>query len=223
MSARFPDVPAFPGVPEVFRNASNPPTGGLTDTIGGIRLGDGAEPLTGDADIVVTAQTAWGIYTSDGELALAVDSVFRIEPSREFRISDYPVEGGGFQSYNKVATPGETRLTVTKGGAASVRQAFLNTLDALIESTGMVTVLTPDESFTDRNLVRYDYTRTAESGATLLAIELLLIEVRQTATAEFTQSKQPSGEDVRNNGPVQPLQPGQGIIPPVPDDFWKPV
>ena len=213
MSARFPDVPAFPGVPQVFRGPNNPVTGGLSDTIGGVRMGDGAQPLTSDADIVVTAQTKWGIYTPDGELALAVDSVFRLEPSREFRISDYPVEDGGFQSYNKVATPGETRITVTKGGPPAQRQAFLNALDALIESTDLVTVLTPDESFLDRNLVRYDYVRSAESGATLLILELMLIEVRQTAVAEYTKSKKPSGADTVNGGPVQPETPTAGQTP----------
>lgn len=202
MSARFPNVPAFPGVPQVFRNASNPPTGGLSSAAGGIR--DGAPPLVGDQDIVVTAQTAWGIYTPDGELALATDSIFRLEPMREFRISDYPVEEGGFQTYNKVAMPGETRVTVTKGGKASVRQAFLNALDALIESTDLVTILTPDESFLDRNLVRYDYVRDADSGATLLVLDLLFIEVRQTAQTEYTTTKKPSGADRTQDGPVQP-------------------
>lgn len=213
MSARFPNVPAYPGVPQVFRNASNPPTGGLTDAIGGIR--DGAPALTqdgGDA-IVVTAQTAWGIYTPDGEKALAVDSVYRIEPSREFRISDYPIEDGGFQSYNKVAMPGETRVTVTKGGTAAVRQAFLNTLDALVESTDIVTVLTPDESFLDRNLVRYDYSRSAESGAALLIVELMLIEVRQSAESQYTKSKEPSGTDAVSDGPVRSVDPTAAQTP----------
>ncbi len=209
MSARFPNVPNLPGVPPVFRDLSNSLTG--QDIFGA------EEQLTQDGDIVVLGSNrTWGVYKDSGEKALDVDSVIAVEPSQEYRISDYPVEAGGFQSYNKVTVPGETRLTVTKGGSASVRQAFLNTLSELAKSIEVVSVLTPDENYLDRNLTRFDYRRTADSGSALLIVDLLLIEVRQTAESEYTNSKLPSGADVVNDGPVRPVTPNASQTPAVP-------
>lgn len=199
----FPDVPDQPGVPPVFRDVSNP--------------GDGIDlsKLTHDAPGVAAGSRAvWGIYDQNGQIALACDNVFRLDPSREFRISDYPVEQGGFQSYNKVATPAETRVIVTKGGSDVDRQAFLAALDVMIASTDLFDIVTPDSSFLDRNITRYDYSRDAERGATLLSVELVTVEVRQSATATFTDSKQPSGDKASNNGPVQPAVPTKTQMPP---------
>lgn len=208
MSARYPNVPNLPGVPPVFRDLSNSLTG--QDIFA-------ADELTQDGEIIVqSTNTAWGIYTQTGEKALDIDSMLAVDPSQEYRISDYPVEAGGFQSYNKVTMPGETRLTVTKGGNASVRQAFLNSLAELARSIETVSVLTPDENYLDRNLVRFDYRRTADSGATLLIVDLMLVEVRQTAESEYMNSKFPSGADVVNDGPVRPETPNAAQTPMVP-------
>jgi len=189
----YPNVPMLPGVPPVFRGPDN------------LGTSSPLQPLTRDAPAVAAgARAAWGIYKPGGDLALKIDSVLALEPGREFRISDYPVEQGAFQSYNKVATPAETRITVTKGGTDTDRQGFLDTLDTLIESTDLFNIVTPDASFLDRNIVRYDYRRTNDHGATLLTVEIQTIEVRQSVQATFSDSKQPSGAKPANAGPVQP-------------------
>lgn len=203
----FPDVPIVPGVPSVFRDpAINP----------------GSQPavalLTTDSPGVSTAPGAkWGIFKPGGDIALKCDSVLVLEPSREFRVSDYPVEKGGFASYNKVATPAESRVTVTKGGTDSDRQGFLDTLDQLIESTDLFNVVTPDSSFLDRNFIRYDYKRTSQNGMTLITVEIVMLEIRQTAAVAFADSKQPSGAPTTNAGPVQATPTtGKDLPPPAP-------
>lgn len=202
---RFPNVPDTPGVPPVFRNDTNPITPPTTPA------------ATQDSPNVQQAgRPAWAIVKSGGAVALTVDSIAAIEPTRDFRISDYPLEDGGFQSYNKVATPAETRVTVTKGGSDDDRQGFFSALDTLIESTDLVNVVTPDSSFLDRNLVRYGYPRHADRGKTLITVELVFEEVRQTAKSAFTDSKAPEGNDPVNDGPVQPQRPTGVQTPPGP-------
>lgn len=193
----YPDVPALPGVPPVFRGPGNP-------------AGETSRPpsaLIRDSAAATSSASAWGLYKTDGTIALKVDSVFTLEPSREFRISDYPVERGGFASYNKVATPRELRVSVTKGGSNADRNAFLTALDGLVSSLDLLNVVTPDTAFTDVNLVHYDYHRASDNGATLLRVDLQLIEVRQSAKTKFSDSKAPSGADLKNDGPVQTAVP----------------
>lgn len=201
---RYPDVPDAPGVPPVYRNDTNPITPPTGSTI-----------LPSDsASAQSSARPQWAIVKAGGASAIQVDSIVAMEPSRDFRISDYPVENGGFQSYDKVATPAETRVTVTKGGGDSDRQGFFDQLDALIETTDLVNIVTPDSSYLDRNLVRYSYDRRADRGLGLLTVELIFQEVRQTAKSAFTDSKQPSGNDPVNDGPVQPTTPTGTQTPP---------
>jgi hypothetical protein len=101
-------------------------------------------------------------------------------------------------------TPSEIRVTMTKGGNDGDRQTFLETLETLIRSLDLFSVITPDSVFLDRNLTRYDYKRTSANGATLLTVELVTLEIRQTAQSTFSDSKKPSGADPVNGGPVQP-------------------
>ncbi len=201
MSVLYPDVPLFSGVPAVLRRAE-------------VNLDPSAppEPLQDDR-LSQGGLVSWGIFKADGTIALEPDSIFMIEPMAEYRISDYPVERGGFQSFNKVALPGETRVTVTKGGAVAERSAFLTALDALMKSLDAYSVVTPDGTFLDRNPVRYNYSRSSENGAALLKVEIQFQEIRQTAVAAFSNSKEPSGADAVNNGPVRPVTPAATQLP----------
>jgi hypothetical protein len=220
MSTLFPDVPIFPGVPPVFRRAQ-----AFGDVAVALLRQDALAGASG-------ARVTWGIFDSDGRLALEPDSIAALEPSREFRVSDYPVEQGAFRSYNKVALPAETRVTMTKGGTDADREAFLRELDALVQSIELYNVITPDGSFLNRNLVRYDYRRTAERGATLLTVELQLTEIRLSASSSFaaanprplsgpgfvspfqgTPPKTASGVNSIQIGPVQASVPTAAQLP----------
>lgn len=201
MTVKYPDVPATAGVPAVNRNGSNP--AGAAQPA----------PLTEDAPITVVAAKGWGVYGPGGNKALEPDSIFAMEPSREFRISDYPQEAGGFQSYNKVALPAETRVTVTKGGTSAARRAFLAAIDDMLETTDTFTIVTPEGTFPNRNLIRYEYRRAADRGASLLVLELAFEEVRVTAKGKFSSTKEPSGANPVNGGPVRPATPTPAQTP----------
>lgn len=202
-SPQFPNVPQTAGVPPVFRNSTN------SEAIDTKVL-----RLTKDSDKIAAAIPPWGLYTfPGGDLALEGDSVVAMEPGREARISDYQTEDGGFQTYNKIMTAGEIRVTVTKGGSIDARSAFLGTLNKLVESTDLFNVIAPDFAGVNYNLTRYDFRRTAESGVSLLTVELRCQEVRETAKIAYIDPKKPSGTDPVNAGPVQPLPPTAAQTP----------
>lgn len=175
MSALFPNVPlAIAGVPAVLRRAG--------------AVADARETLasaSNDVSNTIAAQR-WGIFTADGTPALEPDSVVSFEHSAEYRIADYPVEGGTFESYDKVATPFATRVAVSKGGTAAEREQFLTACQSLLESLDPYNVVTPERTYLNVNVTRIGTTRNSGAGAGLITVELVLQEIRQAAKAAYS-------------------------------------
>lgn len=144
-----------------------------------------------------------GIYDKSGVNVLQPDNIAAIGYSGEYRISDYPLEQGQFETYNKVALPFQSRVALTKGGTLSERQGFLSRIEEIRGNLTLYNVVTPERVYMDVNIERVTLDRTASNGAGLLNVELVLREIRQTTAVAFTSSQTPSGADVVNNGSVQ--------------------
>ena len=148
----------------------------------------------------------WGLYLN-GKPAIIADSIIGFEFLKEWRVSNSPQEQGAFESYNKVATPFGAKMTMTKSGTDAVKGAFLAALDAACASLTLYTAVTPEISYPSVNPSHYDYRRTSRNGATLLTIDLWLIQVRVTVVASFTNTQSPSGASPVSGGQVQPAAP----------------
>lgn len=191
---QFPNVPRFPGVPPVNRiDTANEPV---------------LPTLTKDEIAVTGGTVVWGIFGQKGNLALEPDSITAVEYQREYRIADYPIEEGGFESYNKVATPFDIRVTMTKGGKLAERKDFLDQVELVVASLDLFTVVTPERSYKNINFMRQDYHRNANSGATLLTIELHALEIRTSASVQFsagTPGEQIVGFGTNRDGTTVPI------------------
>jgi hypothetical protein len=192
----FPNVPNLPGVPSLYRAAG---------------LAVIPAPLFASLDSLnlpfLQEVTRWGIYSSDGATQLLIpDSVVGLEYGNESRVSDYPQESGSFASYNKVGTPFTIRVRMTIGGSEADRSAFLATCDALLASTDLVSVLTPERVYLSATLVGYDYRRDSRNGVTLLTVDTTFREVRVTAASQYSSSTSQSvgGAPTETRGQVQP-------------------
>jgi hypothetical protein len=210
-------VPAFPGVPPMVR---------LEQVLDAVTI------LASDAAQIARAfgPPQWGIFDQFGVLLIQADSIAAIDYKREYRISDYPVEQGGFASYDKVAEPSDVRVTMVISGkgtllsnlvtggalgaivtgvdmAANNRAQVLNTLEALAATLDLVTVITPEQTYAGLNVVHHDYRRDNRNGFSLLTVDVWLREVRLTATQQFTQTASASGADPQSAGNVQPATP----------------
>ena len=192
------DVPNTPGVPPI-RDAAP---------------ADNAPPLTSDGPRVAGQPLPrWGLYTTGGAIALEADNVISFDHGQEFRVADYPIEEGGFESYNKVAVPTDIRLLFTKGGTEADRTKFMTTIDTIVASTTLYNVVTPEKTYLRMNVIRQTQRRSAEGGAQLIGIELQLREIRNATKAVFTSTKAPSGAKAVNDGAVQPVTPAAGQTP----------
>ncbi|KAA1013034.1 hypothetical protein FVF58_09595 [Paraburkholderia panacisoli] len=150
----------------------------------------------------------WGVFNQDGSLALQPDSIVALEFSREWRIPDYPVEQGSFESYNKVVLPSETRIRMTKGGSDADRYHFLGQLSALARSLTLLNISMPEGKMIQSvNINHFNLSRTSTNGVGLVTVDVALKEVRVTATSAFSNTAQPSGSDPTSTGAVQPQAP----------------
>lgn len=225
----FPSVPAYPGVPELIRPvqvaiAENP--------ILAIGLGSVENLLIG----ALQQTPQWGIFDQDGNrlgvnsndtsasggLVAALTSqitgstppvlsTFAFDFTREGRISNFPVEGGGFASYNKVQMPATPVVTLILDGSQSDRTNFLSAMEDAASSTELYSVVTPEFTYVNYNVERYTYSRKAQRGAVLLIVDIYLEEVRQVSasftTVQIVAPANPASTEQANNGVTQSAVP----------------
>ena len=221
---QFPNVPKLPGVPQLLRSplfpAGPPPILGAAIALGRLWQALFTQPL-------------WAIYkqpepapqvNEDGVETVTVtaqrkpvvvpDSFLDFDYTNEYSVSDYPVQGGGFASYNKVANPFETFVRLSKGGSKQDRKKFLDSLDAIVGTLDLYDILTPEKTFTSVNVLRWEIHRKGNQGANFFAeVNVYFREIR-TVSATYTNTslesptliafaKQASANVVQNIGTVQ--------------------
>jgi len=225
----YPNVPRAPGVPPLLRQVGSGINTGVllvADAVSLLRLFQGPQ---------------WGIFTDGGAPLFDGANVIRTEFREGWRISDYPVEKGAFESYNKGKVPFGARVTLALGDSllpgipnlpgipgtsfadgiagsqVSRRTAFLAAIAAAAASLDLYTLVMPERRYPMSNIVEYDFDRAALRNATMLTVEVRLEEVRATATAQFTESdpitapKSPSSASPANGGQVQATPPNPNV------------
>ena len=163
-----------------------------------------ASLLVADASIIkqLFNKPQWGVF-KEGKSIADADSVLTFDYRQDSKVSDYPQEKGAFQSYNKVATPFDARVQLTKGGTEADRAAFLASIETAAASLDLFDVVSPEKVYRSANLERFDYRRTAQAGVGLITVDLWLTEVRETVETRFAKAKKPSGAAAISGGIVQ--------------------
>jgi hypothetical protein len=199
----YPDVPDLPGVPPLLRDPAASafnfaasqvtsfvsPAIGAARSLAGIVTGD-LSSLMGTGDDIGgqsdSAASSWGLFDSNGQAVITPDSFLGVEYRNSTRISNYPLERGAFESYNKVNNPFDLIVGMSCGGDIAQRADFLATAKALAQSMDLYTLVTPEEVFESVNIERYDYARKVHNGAGLILINFYLTEIRVNTESEFT-------------------------------------
>lgn len=219
----FPDVPNSPGVPPLPR---------LPSAAGAAKMGLGL--LEGLIWNILQVQTQWGIFDSSGNAlgnpanftglagnalqALGISSTLStgaVEYSKETRVSDFPVERGGFASYNKAESPAYPVVTMCYQANEADRAAFLIAIDTACKSTNLYNVVTPEVTYVNYTLERYNYQRRSSRGVTLLILEIHLKEIRQVSAAYIQQinnPQNPGATPATDSGIVQPQTPNVSTL-----------
>ena len=182
-------VPNVPGVPAV----AFAPVFGVAAVL-----------LTQDDPSVILSlfSPQWGVF-SDGSPVIVSDIVTDLGFQDTWTISDYPVEQGGFETYDKVSLPYEARVRFVAGGNSAARENLLSSIVAIAGDLNFYDVVTPEQTYNNANILRYEYRRVANDGVSLLIVDVTLQEVRVTTTGNADNTAQPSGADQQNNGTTQ--------------------
>lgn len=203
----FPNVPNVPGVPPVRRS--------------GISIANDVALLVADAELLFSmfGPPKWGIFSNTTRRqVLFPDSIFAFSYRNDWQSSGFPVEGGGFESYNKVASPFQIKVTAVKYGSDGERQEFLNDVRAIAASLSLFDIVTPDGVYLSCNIEHWDLERRGSrgphggsEGISLIMADLWFTEIRVTGGTVFQNTAQPSGADPQNGGtflardPIQPV------------------
>jgi hypothetical protein len=156
---------------------------------------------------IAPVNAQWGIFQGGAPVVVA-DSVADMSYRQEWVVSDYPVEQGAFQSFDKVALPFDVRFRYNAGSAAQ-RQALLGSIAAIAGTTNLYDVVTPDAVYNNVTITHYDYHRTAQRGLGLLSVEVWALWVNEQAALANAagNTATPSGADPVSGGTVQPSTP----------------
>jgi len=244
----FPNVPALPGVPQLLRPPGfdiTPPS----STINFPSLPTDAD-IQPDAPQAVPAAypATWGIFgpLPDSTTALGLQpqgddttpnmdsgqagtgasipasiSVISVEPVRDTRLADFPLQNGSFAMYNRVQLPRTVKITLALDGNDNDRSYFLDQIEAACLSTNLYSIFTANYTFTSSPgvagyaLESYSYERKATRGSTLLTVAITCKEVRQVSPATSTTSspivspQDPASTPAVNGGIQQPAAPTQ--------------
>ncbi len=221
----YPNVPDVSGVPNVLRRLpAGPPA--ILGTIAGI------------AQLVraFTSAPVWGVFKhidppvpSTDPNELIITGIVKLKPvvtpdsirdfgySNEWNIATAPTQNGAFADYNRTNNPFEITLRMTKGGTETDRQKFLKQIEDL-DSTQLYDIITPEKTYRNVNLMRYEVQRQGEKGAFWLSeVDLTFREIR-IVTAQYSRTSitlpvNPSAANPQNLGAQQSQLPIDSPFP----------
>ena len=180
-------IPGLPGVPP------------LKTTLKRNLISTGVVALI-DAFITPAAHQIWAVYDSKGKPYLVPDSFLGLSYRDSSKVSDYPIEQGGFSSYNKVQEPYMAVVSMAKGGSLSERAQFIDTVKSMKQSTDLYSIVTPEATFINANIEWFEVDRQANSGANLIVVHMHFIEIREKATIHYSQTR--SGKSISTTVPA---------------------
>ena len=168
--------------------------------------------LTGDLISQFTSvfSPQWGIF-SGGSLIITAESVTGFEFRNDWTISDYPIEGGVFESYDKVLTPFVAKVRFASGSSIQARASLLAQVAAAAQVTGgqnpVYSVVTPEITYASCSISHYDYRREASHGVGLIVVDVWLSQVIQQNAGVLSSSsvQNPGSASAYNGGTVQTL------------------
>lgn len=192
----YPHVPQVAGVPALLRAGAQ-----IFDTLtlGFLGAGELVNQIIGSEPV------RWGVFDSTGKAIAQYDSVASMDYRSDSRVSDYPIENGSFASFNKVDQPFTISVLLRCAGDDTRRNTFQNDLRDARASLTLYTVIVPDGTFTNCNLVALDWQRTTERGANVINAYCEFQEIRQRGTTAFSQTQDPSGASPTEIGQVQAI------------------
>jgi hypothetical protein len=173
----FPNVPNLPGVPQLVRASA---------FVNNVQLAVGA--VSSILGLSANVTPTWGIFDASGNLVVQPDSFLEMENTNDWKISNFPLQDGEFNQFNKVVLPFETSVKLSKGGSAQDRKNLLAQVGAIAGNTNLYTIRTPETSYVNVNIHRWTIRRMGNVGAYFFADLELFFQQITSATSQYSTS-----------------------------------
>ena len=121
----------------------------------------------------------WNILDENGQRVLTFDSFIKSSVNSESKVTQMPVERGSFVDYNIVKTPLNLSVTLVKSGSSDELSEYVNTLLELVDSTKLVTVITPEKEYNNMKIIKVNFDRSTDNGVNIILAECNFLEIRQ--------------------------------------------
>lgn len=147
----------------------------------------------------------WGIFENkSGRSVITFSTVKDVDYRKDWAILDYPIERGSFETYNKVETSYEGRITFVAGGFAAT-QDLIDSVEAIAGNLKLYDLVTPEKTLTKCNVEHVDWRRRNPVG--IIELSLFVKQIRNSVSSELsTSTKTPEGNSTTDGGQVQPQE-----------------
>lgn len=140
----------------------------------------------------------WGIFL-DNVSVVKADTVTSFEYKQDWSLLDYPVEQGGFETYNKVKLPFEVMIELTKGGTEAELATFLSSISAIAGDFNIYSVVAGGAAtYPSVNISHYDYRRTALNGVSMIKVSVKCTQIIVNSKPVYTQTTTISSQTPSN-------------------------
>ncbi len=210
---QYPNVPQSPGVPPLLRSVN--------------RVNNVAVQLVSDAANIASLFLGpqWGLFLGGQPAFSGVSSgllgnvlsyvgfggifVGELAILAQSQISTAPQEQGAFVSYDKVTVPFSGRVGYIVTGPDATLNNFLQQADSYRTGTTILDLVMPEGTFPSVNVIHYDLRRSAQSGVTMVKVDVWVEQIRISATAAYSNqaTATPDGANPQNGGGVQAQTP----------------
>jgi hypothetical protein len=196
---KFPQVAQLPGVPQLVR---------ANEAINTVQLAVGAiQKFLGSP----SKQLIWGVFDQEGNAVIKPDSYQGFENQNRWRIAQFPIQDGDFQSYNKIVIPRTITLKLTQGGSLQQRTTLLAALQAIANDTNLYNIIVPEGTYLNFNCEGYVIRRMGREGAYFFAdLDVHFTNIKQaksvysSTTANTANAQNPAALPVMNLGTQLP-------------------
>lgn len=126
--------------------------------------------------------------SKNGKTICGFDDFIGMKYESDSRISNYTVQFGDFNSYNKVITPKVIEITLVTQGTYEKISNVIEILENYKNSTKLVDVQTPYGVFIGYNIINLSYELSVSKGIGYLECTIKIREV-EVSSAQFTAFK----------------------------------
>ena len=172
-------------------------------------------------------------------VALEFSGMASIQPSGRAQITTAPVEGGKYQSINKVKEPSMVRCEIVISGltgfSGSIPNIFdltftsqssaLGTIKKMLETPEIYDIETPKETLESYDLVDHSYEVSSQRGVSLLTVYLYFQEIMQQMEVELSgaqsESKPTDNQKSQSDTGVSETNKTAGSKPSTVDELGK--